>query len=267
MKRMIAATLVLLIFSSCGTTAPPEETTAAATNAMGGERQFFTRDDAPAPEFAAVRDYVVRASAPWYLVSYEHHAAGNIRVFFYDGKPGNGEQVPFLELLLSEPNLHGIEAITNDGQLITQTLPDFVLDADVLSITRAKISRTGTAVTPPRGIKIGDSIQAIYDNYADYREAYDPLTLYTIAELYPGTPVECGVGEAGSEEDNGMIGGRIIDGDNGSRIEFLYMDDPGEPERAQRWLDLAGSRWHLTYHTDSAGTITEIEYSVGPLIC
>ena len=150
----------------------------------------FTKDDIAAIEaqFKTVGDYVKAVPAAWYEVDVWWAVNTEVVIRFYDHKPEEGSR-PFL-YLMSQDDVPGYtDAYDSDWNYIgefewlVQELPKALLDAQKVSIHRIDFAKTGDAITPPRGIKVGDSAQKIFENYPDYRSGSSKV-LYDIINLY-----------------------------------------------------------------------------------
>ncbi|MCL2300352.1 MAG: hypothetical protein FWC27_09450 [Firmicutes bacterium] len=186
MKRLALLTLSLLLLAGCGVAEPPEApaTTVPPTIAETAnepqkpEAKPFTKDDIAAIEanFKTVGDYVKAAPAAWYRVEIWEAMGGELAVEFYDHAP-NEDSEPYLSLL-SRDVISGDTAY----EPLVQELPNNLLDAKNAEIHRIDFAKAGGAIPPPRGIKIGDPAQKIFEAYPDYRSG-DSTVLYDITAI------------------------------------------------------------------------------------
>lgn len=251
MKKFWALILfaALLLLCSCGavqsapkTSEPTTEatseslaTTAQATEAEKDDRRPFSEDDIwriiPKELYsissdATVADFVEHVSASWYLVNWQPEI-GYVHVSFYDYKPDEDWQdyeydLPFLRIRTDSENVPGYSSDTGHGiSQVVQMLPKPLLaeTASVVFIDFRKVD----AIQAPRYIKIGDSVQDIFDAYYGGEHGYDLKDLFHPS--YIGS-------------------GRIAD-------DCIYY--------TLSYLD--GPEWILTYLIEN-GIITGIDYNV-----
>jgi len=278
MRRLFIMLISLLLLAGCGRVAEvPEEpskdgTTTAVTTTEAPTTEFieptipalsyslaakpknpdakpFTKDDIAAIEanFKTVGDYVKAVPAAWYDVDYWFHEI--IRIGFYDHKPEDQSR-PFLILEIHEDILNFIDKTF----LSSQTLPNSLLSAPVAKIAFVNFFEVGDAVLPPRGLKIGDNAQKIFDTYPDYRTGGGDI-LYDITALYPWAKPEWGNTEWDFgwtiEPEYGFLGGRIWKKNNYYIARFIFMEKPSwwdERELDLPWTsDTYSYYWKLDY--------------------
>ena len=252
MKRAIALMVALLLLSGCGAvqSAPTEPTTEAtiepttetttapAMEAGTDDRRPFSESDIwriipreadGNPFELTVADFVEHVPASWYLVTWDPEI-GYVHVSFYDHKPSDDWQnreddPPFLTIKTTVENVSGYASNTGHGIVqIVQKLSKALLatPANVLDINFAKVD----TILTPRGIKIGDSVQDIFNEYYGGQEEYKLTDVFH--PDYTGS-------------------GRITD----DCIVYSLSKYGSE-----------GSSWALTYHIDENGVIKNIEYKV-----
>jgi hypothetical protein len=285
MKRLLALALSLVLLAGCGavTEAPEapttEGTTAAATTTeapttepVKTDAKPFTQDDISAIEepFKTVGDYVRAVPAAWYRVDHWDAYGCEIIIEFHDEEP-NADSDYILRLKSFDESLCDIVTAEINGTEQKQELPKVLLDAKKVKLEGIDFAKTGTAITPPRGIKVGDLAQKIFDTYPDYRTE-DGDVLYDITTLYPWAKPEWGNTEEEPPEgivgwerepEYGFLGGRIWPKDQYYVARFIFMEKPSwwdERSMDQPWTsDIYSYYWRLDYIVEE-NIIQDIEF-------
>jgi len=272
MKRLSILFISLLLLAACGraTQAPEEPTTEATTIITTTEApttEFiepkpqnpdalpFTKDDITAIEaqFKTVRDYVKAVPATWYEVDHQDAYGCEIYIRFFDHEPITDSRA-FLLLQLLDETLCDIIEYKFDGP--TQELPKVLLDAKDLVIKSIDFTKTGSAITPPRGIKIGDDTLRIFEAYPNNHP--EDYVLYDITAIFPEAKPEWGKWDGEGYSNIDFLGGGIME--NG--VGFSYAEQPwgwDDRESDYTWLNMYNPRYLLTYQVKD-DVITGIEY-------
>jgi len=283
MKRLCILALSLVSLAGCGTATKAPEAAAAATQAPESTLAYtlaaspknpdakpFTKDDIAAVEksFKTVGDYVKAVPAAWYRVDSWAEMDGITTIEFFDQKPKESSR-PFLCLHSRDsiPGYTGEEAF----ERLAQELPKALLDARRVEIYGIDFAKTGDAITPPRGIQVGDPAQALFNAYPDYRSRGGDV-LYDITVLYPQaqpawgnteSPPPKGIADWERNPFEGFLGGRVWKENGYSVVRFVFMEPPHGWEERQAdypWAsDLASRYWRLDY-TVEENTVQGIEY-------
>jgi uncharacterized protein YceK len=229
MKRILILAIALLLLAGCGTaieqpteaptsvaattevTATEENTTTQAS--ISADRKPFTKEDVAAMQqgFKNVGDYVKAVPAGrykyWVLEDFAY-------VYFYKNAQISEEGEDAFLCLKTDDAILGYSELGTES---FETLPDKLLSPPV-RIEFFRFPAAGISITPPRGIKIGDPAQKIFDSYPDLRVPGQEDILYDIALLYP---------EAGAIESDEFIGGRAVmssHGDGFGSVTFRYAE-------------------------------------------
>jgi len=277
MKRLSILFISLLLLAGCGRAveAPTEPTAAITTTEAPTTEPIettlqtpaakpFTKDDITAIEanFKTVGDYVKAVPAAWYEVNVWWAMDSEIIVKFYNHKPEENS-MPFLYLMSLDYVPGYSDSYDENGNCVieyerlAQKLPKSLLDAKKVEIHSIDFAKTGSAILPPRGIKVGDPAQKIFDSYPDYRTG-DSDVLYDITKLYPGSKLEWGVWDGEGWGNIDFMGGGIME--NG--VGFAYAGQPwdwDDRESDYTWLNMYNPRYLLTYQTKD-DIITGIDY-------
>ena len=276
MKRLFILIISLLLLTACGGVpeTPTEPTTEVTTTTITTEEPTteapatepieisaakpFTKDDIATIEtnFKTVGDYVNAVPAAWYKVDHWDAYGCEIFVHFFDHKPNEASQA-FLYLQLRDETLCDI--IEYKYTELLQELPKVLLDTKKAEIRSIDFAKIGSAITPPRGIKVGDSAQKIFDSYPDYRTG-DSDVLYDITKLYPEAKPEWGKWDGEGWSNINFMGGGIMAGGVG----FSYAEQPwgwDDRESDYTWLNMYNPRYLLTYQVEY-NIITGIEYKL-----
>jgi len=299
MKRLCILAITLILLTGCGRPAEsPEEpttdetTVVTTTQAPTTERtettvpaqaysltaqpknpsaKPFTKDDITAIEqnFKTVGDYVRAVPAVWYDVEYWYAVGGGIRIDFYNAKPEDDRSESFLSIFTRD-DVPGITDVEDVVVFTAQELPKALLAAENAIIHRVDFAKTGTAISPPRGLAIGDNAQKILEAYPDYRLG-DGDILYDITTLYPWAKPEWGNTEWDAPDgqgwmrapEYGFLGGRIWKENSYYITRFIFMEKPcwwDERSMDQPWTsDIYSYYWKLDYYVEE-NTIQGIEY-------
>jgi len=270
MKRLFILFILLVLLAGCGRAAqaPEEPTTDEVTTIVTTteapittEPQTptalpFTKDDITAIEaqFKTVGDYVKAVPAAWYEIVCWNMVEDAVRIRFYDHKPGGSEYRPSLEIVIGfvESYSRAEETVLK----ITQVVPEDLL-AETASIEYINFAKTGEAITPLRGIKIGDNAQKIFDEYPDYRIGNSKV-LYDITTLYPEANLEWGKWDGEGWSNIDFLGGGLMEGGVG----YTFVEPPwgwDDRENDYTWLNMYNPRYLLTYQATNA-VITGIEF-------
>ena len=296
MKRLFILALSLVLLAACGrlAQAPEEPTTEETTIVTATEAPTtepietkpidpaakpFTKDDIAAIEanFNTVGDYVRAVPAAWYEVICWNAVEDRVRIRFWDHEPIYEEEWCFFEIATGF-----VEAYSRAEDTIHKTIQSVPKDllAETARIDYIDFAKTGSAITPPRGIMIGDNAQKIFDVYPDYRIG-DGTILYDITAIYPWAKPEWGSTVEELPEESvilegdidiigwermlayDFLGGRIWNKDSYYIARFIYMDKPfwwDEREGDSAWTgDVYSYRWRLDY-TIEENTIQGIEF-------
>jgi len=268
MKRLLILTLSLaLLFCACGTVEIPEEATTEETTVVTTTEETttepknldvkpFTKDDITVIEakFKTVGDYVKAVPAAWYKI-YHYDAYGcEISIEFFDHEPKEGSR-PLLRIQTFDEAL--CEALESGPARAVQELPKILPGAQNVEIRSIDFAKAGDAITPPRGIKVGDPAQKIFEAYPDYRTG-DSNVLYDITVLYPDAKPEWGKWDGEGWSNIDFMGGGIMEGGVG----FTFAGQPwgwDERENDYTWLNMYNPRYLLTYKIED-DMITGINY-------
>jgi len=266
MKRLLILGLALaLLFCACGTAIePPEDPAIEATTVVTTTEETttepqktdakpFTKDDITAIEaqFETVGDYVKAVPAAWYKIDHWDANGCEIYIMFFDHEDSS----PFLRLQTHDESL--CEILENKSYELTQDQPKILLEAKKVEIRSIDFAEAGNAITPPRGIKVGDPAQKINNEYPDYRVG-DSHVLYDITTLYPEAKPEWGKWDGEGWSNIDFLGGGIMEGGVG----FTFVNPPwgwDERENDYTWLNMYNPRYLLTYQVEN-DFITGIEY-------
>jgi len=213
------------------TTTAPTTTQPLTAPPIDPNRKPFSEDDLAFAEknLKSVGNYVKLIPAPWYHAGYFYET--DLR--FYDHKPEDNWYDPIVNFAIYS-DIPGFTDANEAGESVYLTslnyLPKELLAAPVDRIDSIDFSKTGTAIPPPRGIKIGDPASKIFENFPGDRNY--PL-LYEMKTLVPYT------GEIAQY-------GQVIDEVEGYRVELIirYPDE----------------RKTLTYIIDGYDVISGIDY-------
>ena len=305
MKRLCLLILPLILLAGCTgkPASAPEETAAAAqenipaytlaASPKNPQAKPFTKDDlAFSKRFYSVGGYAKAAPAECYRVD-TRTEKGAILIEFFDSWPKDDSR-PFLTLR-SRDTVQGFTAEDKVRKL--QELPKELLDAgraELYSLDFGKANRAGKAnrtnksgktnkagetgeapetFAPPRGVKIGDPAQALFDAYPDYRSQGGDV-LYDITILYPGAKPAWGNTESEPPKGitdwernpfEGFLGGRIWEVDGRKIVRLVYMEQPdqweGRGADAPWTSDLRLHYWRLDY-TIEEETVKGIEFAL-----
>lgn len=189
-------------------TAPMEDpTTTHAAIPIDPSRKPFTPEDIDLMEqgFTDVGDYAERIPAWSYKCwALEEYAL----IYFFKSAEA---QDAFLCLATDDT----IAGYTEGDIESFAALPDHILSAPA-HLNFIEFPLAGTAITPPRGIKIGDPAQSIFDAYPDHRRAGQEDRLYDITHLYPEETVNA---------SNKHIGGHISSpGSDSFYVSLVYAE-------------------------------------------
>ena len=255
MKRLFILDISLALLAGCGMAVLPEAPTTEATTVVTTTEETttelvitdakpFTKDDIAAIEanYKTVGDYVKAVPAAWYEVNVWWAMDGEITIKFFDHKPKENSQ-PFLYLLSRDiipeytHNYDDNDNYIGEYEPLAQELPKALLDAKKVEIHYLDFFKVSSAIVPPRGIKIGDNAQKLFDVYPDYRSE-DGTILYDITTLYPWAESKWGNTEWEPPDDGivgwerapeyGFIGGRIWKESSHHIARFIFMEKPYE---------------------------------------
>jgi hypothetical protein len=231
-------------------------TTGETTTELIPDAKPFTKDDIAAIEtsFKTVGDYVKAVPAKWYMINHQDAYGCEIIIEFYDQEP-NADRREYLQIRSHDETL--CEKIGDKAFEVLQEVPEFLLDGKNVEIRLIDFAKPGSGITPPRGIKIGDPAQKIFEAYPDYRTG-DSNVLYDITALYPGAKPEWGKWDGEGYTNIEFMGGGIME----DGVGFTFAGQPwdwDERESDYTWLNMYNPRYLLTYRTTD-DTITGIDY-------
>jgi len=267
MKRLLILSLSLLLLAGCGRVQSPEKpiteattlittTEEAATELIIPDAKPFTKDDITAIEanFNTVGDYVEAVPAKWYKVDHWDAYGSEIFIHFFDHKPKEDSQSFLYLQTRDETPFNKLESISDKP---ARELSKILLDAQNVKIRSINFAKTGSAITPPRGIKIGDPAQKIFEAYPDYRTG-DSNVLYDITTLYPEANPAWGKWDGEGWTNIDFLGGGVME--NG--VGFTFVEQPWDwanRDSDYTWLNMYNPRYLLTYQTEH-DFVTGINY-------